>query len=97
MAGYVIVGALAAVGAMSILWVFFGWLLPGMTGGVLVYLRRPCEGSLRRYRWLRELGLVRCPLLIVTEEEFEPQPMGCGIESCSLSELTDRLKQERML
>ncbi len=65
MAGFVILGVLAAFGALCILWVLFGTLLPH-PGGRLVYT---CDGreeaAVRRYLWLRDLGLLRCPLVLI--------------------------------
>ena len=68
MAIYILLGLLAAIGALSVLWVFFGILLPGGKGGAVVCLGWPEEALLGRYRWLRELGLVRCPLIVITED-----------------------------
>lgn len=68
MAGYILIGVLAAFGGVSVLWTLFGWLLPGSSGGVLVYPGRPGEGELsfaRRYLWLRGLGLLKCPMIVV--------------------------------
>ncbi len=66
MAGFVIVGVLAAFGALCVLWVLFGCLLPRPGGCKLVYV---CDGReeavLRRYFWLRDLGLLRCPLVLI--------------------------------
>ena len=90
-------GTLAAIGMLSILWVCFGWLLPGAAGGAVVCRGWPEEGLLRRYRWLRELGLLTWPLLIVAEVQVEDteQFFGSGIEICSPDALADRLEQER--
>ncbi len=67
MAFYVIVGVLAAFGALCILWVLFGALLTRPRGDALVCF---CgegreERIIRRYRWLRDLGLVKCPLVLL--------------------------------
>ena len=97
MAGYIILGTLAAMGFLSLLWVSFGWLLPGLKGCSLVCLGRPGEGLLRRYRWLRDLGLLNCPLLMVTEDpagETE-EAFGSGMELCSRDALWQRLERER--
>ncbi len=67
MAVYVILGVLAAFGALCVLYLIFGLLLPRPEGGLLVYRADRCDEELllRRYFWLRDLGLVRCPLLLV--------------------------------
>ena len=78
---YVLIGFLAAYGALSVLWAALGWLLPGMKGCVLVYLGRPGESICRRYRWLRGLGLMDCPLLAVTEEAETEEIEVCGPEN----------------
>lgn len=88
MGWYVLLGALAAYGALSALWAAFGWLLPGLRGCTLVCIGLPEEGARRRYRWLRGLGLLECPFLAVTEEETEET------EACSADQLLARLTRE---
>ena len=96
-AGYIILGTLAAMGVLSVLWLCFGALLPGSRGGIFVCLEPPEGSFLIRYRWLRELGLWNGPLVIVTESGNEKgvQPLGCGIEVCRREDLIARLEQER--
>ena len=94
MAGYVFLGALAAFGLFSILWALLGWLLPGDRGAALVCLEEADEGLLSRYKWLRGMGLLSCPLLVVTENDLV-QPEGCEIEICSREALFQRLELER--
>lgn len=74
MAGYICFGALAAFGLLSVLWVLFGWLLPGSGEGWILFPGKP--GKLHfvtRYLWLKGLGLVSCPLILMdlglTEQE----------------------------
>ena len=93
MAGYVILGTLAAFGALCVLWACFGWLLPGGRGGAMVCVGIPDEGLIARYQWLRGLGLIACPLLVVTEEGEAILPD--GVEICSPEELLLRLEWER--
>ena len=78
---FVLIGFLAAYGALSVLWAGLGWLLPGMKGCAVVYMGRPGEGICRRYRWLRGLGLMDCPLLAVTEEAETEEIEVCGPEN----------------
>ena len=94
MAGYVILGALAAFGLLSILWAAMGWLLPGGRGMALVCVGEPDAGILARYRWLRSLGLVACPL-IVAAEDAAPMPSD-GVEICEPGSLLSRLELERV-
>lgn len=97
MAGYLIVGTLAAFGLFSVLWALFGWLLPGGKGGWLLYPGKPGEGELsfvRRYLWLKGIGLLNCPLIVADlglscRERQWLRDM--GIELCSLEELSERL------
>ncbi len=91
MAGMILLGTLAAMGAMSLLWAAFGWLLPSEEGCALVCVGEPDERILWRYRWLKGLGLLRCPLLVVTEKI----PEGDTAERCSREELLVRLERER--
>ena len=94
MAGTVLLGALAAFGLISLAWAAFGWLLPGGKGAVLVCRGGPEDGVLWRVKWLRGLGLLPWPLLIVTEEAEEDRS-GNGIEYCRPEDLLPRLEQER--
>ena len=94
MAGYVWIGVLAAFGLLSVLWAVLGWLLPGGRGCAVVCVDAPDEGILSRYCWLRDLGLLRCPLLILSEQEGEYRHIQ-GLETVSPEELISRLKEER--
>ena len=89
MGWYVLLGFLAAYGALSALWAGLGWLLPGLQGSALVYMGTPAEGIRRRYRWLRGLGLMNCPFLAVTEDGQTDDTESCGRE-----ELIARLTRE---
>lgn len=92
MFGYVIVGMLAAFGALSVLWAMLGWLLPGGKGCALVCCGAPDVGILARAKWLKSLGLLNIPLLAVMEADGIVYP---GTEICSREELLPRLEQER--
>ena len=91
MAGYVILGALAAYGALCALWAVFGWLLPGLEGCALVCRGQPEPEQLARYRWLKGLGLLGCPLLVVAEGG-QTLP---DVEICAGEDLLSRLEMER--
>ena len=93
MAGYVILGVLAAFGVLAVLWAGLGWLLPGGRGMVMVCMGAPDEGILARYRWLRGLGLFSCPLIVAAEEADLPVPE--GVELCEPEKLLLRLELER--
>ena len=88
---------------LSALWALFGWTLPSDAGGVMVcyYSRDLAEGFfLRRYQFLRDTGLLHCPLLVIgtgiSEQERQALEHKCaGIEICSLQELPARLELER--
>lgn len=97
MAGYICVGMLAAFGALCALWCLFGWLLTGCRGGVLIY-RGGSETDerffVRRYLWLRGMGLLNCPLVLVAREPEEPERRWLerqGIILCGPAELSARL------
>ena len=92
MIGYFVLGTLAAFGLFSALWALLGWLLPGGKGCALVCVGMPDEGILTRSKWLHSLGLLRCPLVVVSEER---QPLHPEIEICSREELVPRLERER--
>ena len=100
---WIVLTVLAAFGLLCVLWTLFGFLLPGQRGAVLICLCRGAaheEQIIRHYGWLRDLGLLRAPLLLVdgdmTEEE-RLRLLKCrqGVEFCRLEELSSRLEQER--
>lgn len=63
---YVLVGFLAAFGVLSLLWCVSGWLFTaGPQGWVLCAASAACPGFVPLFLWLRSLGLVRCPLIVV--------------------------------
>ena len=63
---YVLLGLLAAFGLLCILWTVFGFLLPGCSRFTVFILCKPEKESalLRRLLWLRELGVLRCSILL---------------------------------
>ena len=91
MVGNILFGTLAACGALSILWVTLGWLLPAGQGCVLVCYGTPDLGVISRWKWLRSLGLLRCPLVVITEEPCQD----AEIERCAGEALLSRLEMER--
>lgn len=93
MAGCFVLVLFAAMGIMSLLWVLLGWLLPSGQGVVMVCLELPDPGVLSRYRWLRGLGLLQCPLVAVTGGGSPVVPE--DVEICSREELQDRLEREK--
>ena len=66
MAGYLIVGMLAAFGALCIGWIIYGFLLP-RSGGTVLILDGVGSPTLRRCIWLQEIGLLDCSLAVWTE------------------------------
>lgn len=92
MGWYILLGTLAAFGALSAVWAILGFLLPGVRGCVLVCMGVPDEGTRSRYRWLRGMGLLNCPLIAVTEK---PEAVGEETEACSRENLFARLEWER--
>ena len=94
---YIVMGMLAAMGLLSALWVCFGWLIADTRQGAVVCVGWPREGLIARYRWLRDLGLLHCPMIIVTEDSpgGKELPPGTGIEICSPDALWQRLERER--
>ena len=67
MGWYVILAFLAAFGALCALWVLLGGWLTGCRGGeiILCCARGTEVAVLRRYRWLRGMGLVRSRLILL--------------------------------
>ncbi len=75
MALYVILGTLAAFGALCAVWTALGLLLPE-SSGMLHYCPDTPEEVMAfagRYLWLRSLGLVRCRLTVRQTELDESQ------------------------
>lgn len=91
---YICIGALAAFGAFSVLWCIFGSMLP-KTGGVILCTDEPNVLLLaRRYLWLRDLGLIRCPLIVADRGLSMTERIWLedhGIEICSPEALPARL------
>ena len=92
MAGYVILGTLAAFGLLGILWAVFGVLLPGGKGCAVVCFGEPELELVAVFHWLRGLGILRCPLIAVMEEEDRHFD---GVETCRPEQLLSRLTEER--
>lgn len=93
MAGYMILGFLAAFGGLSLLWTMLGWLLPSGKGLVLVCAGLPDPGVLGRYRWLRGMGFLNCPLVCIVERS--PGKVPVDMEFCSRESLWNRLEWEK--
>lgn len=101
MAAFIVFGVLAAFGALAVFWAMFGFLLPGQREPVMVYLCRGREEAVvRRWSWLRDLGLLHCPLILVDctlpeEARLRLIKNRNGLEFCGLEDLCARLEQER--
>lgn len=96
----ILIGTLAAFGAFFVGFALMGWLLGSSRGFRLVYFPAadPAAG-LFRYRMLRGLGLLSCPLLIAGSS-LSPEEKRCltnrfpGVRFCSPEELAEILRQE---
>lgn len=92
---------LAAFGVLCVLWTLFGHLLPGNKGTVLVFFANGTEldAVVRYYSWLRGLGVLRSPLIIVdgalTQMQRQSLQQRQGIEICDPEALACRIEQER--
>lgn len=101
MATWIILGVLAAFGGLCALWALFGFLLPGQRGAVTVCLCRGDgteEALIRRHRWLRDVGLTHCPLILLDgglTEEAKGRLTRQGHTVCDMAELSARVEQER--
>ena len=92
MAGYWLFGILAALGLLSVLWALFGFLLPAGQGSAVVYFGEPKIEDLAVFKWLKSLGILRCPLIAITEAHCHHLE---DIEICSPEALIPRLMEER--
>lgn len=102
MAGYVVLAVLAAYGTLCILWALLGWLLPVGRGGAAVCMCHPGlkeEFFVRRWCWLRGIGLVEGVLLVIDcglDASERSWLESCRhVEFCSLEDLPARLELER--
>ena len=97
MTATVILGALAAFGALCLVWIGAGWLIGSGSGGTLLLMGQPkaMVSLLLRIRVLRELGIIRCPVWIL-DSGLEPverrRLREAGFSVCSLSELFEERK-----
>ncbi len=69
--GWVILGTLAAFGALCALWAVFGCFLAKDKDLYLVCRGKPGEETLAYLNWLRGLGILRCPLIVAEEPEMK--------------------------
>lgn len=101
MAALIALTVLGAFGLLCVLWVLFGFLLPGQRGAAAVLM---CHGEaaeeavMRRYLWLYNTGLVRCPLLLVDcglAPEERTRLEHFPLILCTPEELKNKLEQER--
>ena len=67
MAGFVCIGTLAAFGMLCALWLIYGFCC-GKPEGTVLILSRGQQGLIRRCLWLREMGLLRCPMVLIDPE-----------------------------
>ena len=87
MVGYFVLGMLAAFGALCVLWTVFGWLLPEPEGCAVVCWNAGVPESLSRLAWLRNMGFLNCPVIVVSDGAVP------DMDTCSEEELLLRLKQ----
>ena len=80
------------MGLLSLIWVLLGWFLPGGEGCAVVCFRPPGEEIFAVFKLLKGLGILRCPLISVTEQ---PERTIGGTEECRPEELLPRLMEER--
>ena len=94
MAATVFVTVMAAFGFFCFLYVLRGWFLPVGKGCMCVCYGIPDEGMLSRWLWLRNSGMMKIPMVVVTRDLSDPWE-NCDIELCSPEALLSRLEQER--
>ena len=67
MAGLVCIGTLAAFGLLCVLWLIYGLCCGKPEGSVLICSGGE-QGLIRRCLWLREMGLLSCPMVLINPE-----------------------------
>ena len=101
MEGYVLMGTLAAFGLLCAMWALAGWLLPGDRNGVAVFFCGKGDNRLPplpRWRLLRQLGLLRCRVIVVDcglTEADRRELSRWNTEICGPEALAERLELER--
>lgn len=96
----ILMGSLAALGVFFGGFALMGWLLGSSRGFRLVYFPKADPGAgLFRYRMLRGLGLLTCPMVVADcslspEEKAWLMKKFPGIRFCSSQELSEILRQE---
>ena len=96
----ILIGTLAAFGAFFVGFALMGWLL-GSSGGfrLVSFPAADPAAGLFRYRMLRGLGLLTCPL-VMADTALSPEEKAWlvkkfpGIRFCSPEELAEILRQE---
>ena len=94
MAWFIILGTLAAFGLWCCIYCWAGLFLSDDRPRLVCLLpegHHP-DGVIARYRFLKDLGLVQGPLLILGPEE---EYAGADIEFCTVQEFAARLELER--
>lgn len=94
----ILMGTLAAWGALCAVWAALGWLLPGSSRVTMILLCPETEPEpvIARCRWLLGLGLLRGRLIVAGDQVPCPTTDVRGeLEICSLEELPARLELER--
>ena len=92
---YVIVGFLAAFGALCACWTLLGAWLVDAKPCRIVLLPAPGreETAARRYLWLRQLGLIRGEIILVCNTL--PAQIPAGVECLTREAYRKQLEQER--
>lgn len=97
MLGFVILGFLAAFGAFCALWAFLGWWLMESYDDPIVLF--PASGreeaALRPYLWLRNLGIVKGKLTVVSDTVFSLADRYPSVEFLTWAEYLTHLERER--
>ena len=84
--GYFLIAALAVLGTVCAVWTLWGLCLTPDEGKLVYMGPAPVEFA-RRYLWLREMGLLRCPLAVQDPEpEAKQWLLDRGIEIRNLEE-----------
>lgn len=92
---YVIIGFLAAFGALCALWSLLGAWMTDATPCRIVLFPAPGreETAAHRYLWLRQLGLIRGQITLVCDTL--PTQIPAGVECLTWEAYCQQLEQER--
>ena len=85
---------MAVFGTLSAIWCLLGWLLPSVGEVMICREAADTHAAVRRYLWLRGMGLIRCPLIVADRDLTDAERSWMeahGVRVCLPEELIRQL------